>query len=227
MLTLKINRIHSMKKSILCALITLAFMPLSAQNLLNTAFDTNGPVGELLFNQNNSGDIVYSGVVEAPFSADTLLGLAREFFYRTANDGRGVKISDRFDGITMVASQVEIPVGAKLVAAPFAGAWVKAASTVKFNLIIDLRPGKFRYTLSGFQTDRWRIPGEGKDKGQSNLLHWHRINSLNKEMNKTKEKEKAEIEAMIEKEKESYKMEYEAVMDFIEKLKGFAIIPEF
>lgn len=202
-------------------------MPLSAQNLLNTAFDTNGPVGELLFDQNDSGDIIYSGVVEVPFSADTLLGLAREFFYRTANDGSGIKISDRFDGITMVGSRVEIPVGVKLVAAPFAGAWVKAASTVKFNLIIDLRPGKFRYTLSGFQTDRWRIPGEGKDKGQSNLLHWQRINSLNKEMTKTKEKEKAEIEAMIEKEKESYKMEYAAVMNFIERVKGFAVIEDF
>lgn len=227
LLTLEINRIHNMKKFILCVLITLAFMPLSAQNLLNTAFDTNGPVGELLFNQNDSGDIVYSGVVEAPFSADTLLGLAREFFYRMANDGSGIKISERFDGITMVGSQVEIPVGVKLVAAPFAGAWVKAASTVKFNLIIDLRPGKFRYTLSGFQTDRWRIPGEGKDKGQSNLLHWQRINSLNKEMAKTKGKEKEEIEAMIEKERESYKMEYAAVMNFIERVKGFAVIEDF
>ncbi len=74
---------------------------------------------------------------------------------------------------------------------------------------------------------RWRIPGEGKDKGQSNLLHWQRINSLNKEMTKTKEKEKAEIEAMIEKEKESYKMEYAAVRNFIERVKGFAVIEDF
>jgi hypothetical protein len=46
-------------------------------------------------------------------------------------------------------------------------------------------------------------------------------------MAKTKGKEKEEIEAMIEKEKESYKMEYAAVMNFIERVKGFAVIEDF
>ena len=32
---------------------------------------------------------------------------------------------------------------------------------------------------------------------------------------------------MIEKEKDSYQLEYNAVMDFIEALKGFATIEEF
>lgn len=216
-----------MKNLVFSSLLLLALLPLNAQNLLNTAFDTNGPVGSLLFNQNDEGEIVYSGVVQTEFSADTLFGLAREFFYRINKNDERIKVTSNIDGITMIACDVELNVGSRLVTAPFAGAWVKAASTVSFNLVIDIRPGKYRYTLSNFRTDRWRIPGEGKDKGQSNLLHWQRVNSLNKEKAKVKEKEKAEIEAMIDKESESYQMEYDAVMAFIERVKHFAVIEDF
>lgn len=216
-----------MKKLVICSILALILLPLNAQNLLNTAINTNGPVGELLFNQNDAGEIVYSGVILSEFSSDTLFGLAREFFYRINKNDDRTKVTGNFDGITMIACDVELKVGSRLVTAPFAGAWVKAGSTVSFNLVIDIRPGKYRYTLSNFITDRWRIPGEGKDKGQSNLIHWQRVNSLEKEMAKVKEKEKAEMEAMIEKEKESYQMEYDAVMAFIERIKGFAFIEDF
>ena len=53
------------------------------------------------------------------------------------------------------------------------------------------------------------------------------MNSLNNELSKVKEKERPEIQAMIEKEKESYQSEYDAVMAFIESLKGFATIEDF
>ena len=216
-----------MRKIALIILGVLLCMTSHSQNLLNTAFNTNGPVGELLFEQNDKGEIVYSGVVEVDFSSDTLFGLAREYFYRLDKSSDRIKISNQFDGITMVACDVELQVGSRLVVAPYAGAWVKAASTVSFNVVIDIRQGKFRYTLTNFITDRWRIPGEGKDRGQSNLLHWQRVNSLNNELSKVKEKERPEIQAMIEKEKESYQSEYDAVMAFIESLKGFATIEDF
>ena len=53
----------------------------NAQNLQHVAFDTNGPVGECLFPQNEDGDIVFSDIVECEFSADTIMGLAKEFIY--------------------------------------------------------------------------------------------------------------------------------------------------
>lgn len=216
----------------LCLSLTCLLAPVTfSQNLLNTAFDTNGPVGDLLFPQDEKGDIVYSEVIDAPFSADTIFGLSREFLYKIEKEGIG-KVSHRFDGTTMVACDIELPVGTDTLSVGVwnhgnIGVWLKAASTVNFNLVIDIRPGKYRYTLTHFITDRWRIPGDGKDKGPSNLIHWQRVNSLSKEMAKAKEKDKSEIEAMIEKEKMSYKLEHEAVLSFIEKMRCFAVIEDF
>ena len=151
------------------------------------------------------------------------MGLAREYLY-TLEKKYNARISDRFEGVTKVACDVELPVGTKYIDASWAGIIAKAASTVNFNLVIDIRPGKYRYTLTNFVTDRWRIPGEGKDKGQSNMIHWQRVNSLQKELEKARKKDKEELVTMIEKEKASYEGEYKAVMDFIEGLKTFAII---
>lgn len=216
----------------LCLALTCLLAPMTfSQNLLNTAFDTNGPTGDLLFPQDEKGNIVYSEVIDAPFSADTILGLSREFLYRIEKDGIG-KVSHQFDGTTMVACDIELPVGTDTLSIGVwnpgnIGVWLKAASTVNFNLVIDIRPGKYRYTLTHFITDRYRIPGEGKDKGPSNLIHWQRVNSLSKEMAKAKEKDKPEFELMIEKEKMIYKLEHEAVLSFIEKVRCFVVIEDF
>ena len=196
-----------------------------AQNVAHTAFSTNGPVGETLFSENENGDIVYTGIVETPYPADTVLGLAKEYLY-TIEKKYKARVGGRFEGVTKVACDVELPVGTRFVDASFAGTWAKAAATVSFNLVIDIRPGKYRYTLTNFETDRWRIPGEGKDKGPSNLIHWQRLNSLKKALEKAKKKDRDEIAGMIEKEKVSYEEEYKAVMNFVEGLKTFATISD-
>lgn len=121
----------------------------SAQNIAHTAFSTNGPVGEILFNENEDGDIVYTGIVETPYPADTVMGLAREYLY-TIEKKCNAHVGGRFEGVTKVACDVELPVGTRIIDAGFAGSWAKAASTVKFNLVIDIRPGKYRYTLTKF-----------------------------------------------------------------------------
>ena len=56
------------------------------------------------------------------------------------------------------------------------------------------------------------------------MIHWQRVNSLQKELEKARKKDKEEFATMIEKEKVSYEGEYKAVMDFIEGLKTFATI---
>lgn len=212
-----------MKRIILLALFLSVPLITDAQFISHTAFDTNGPIGECLFEQNENGEIIYTGIVETPFSADTVMGLAREYLY-TLEKKYNARISDRFEGVTKVACDVELPVGTKYIDASWAGIIAKAAATVNFNLVIDIRPGKYRYTLTNFVTDRWRIPGEGKDKGQSNMIHWQRVNSLQKELEKARKKDKEEIARMIEQENVSYQGEYRAVMDFIDGLNTFAII---
>lgn len=211
-------------KRLLISLFVFALpLTLWGQQISFTAFDTNGPMGDILFEQNENGEIIYTGIVETPFSADTILGLAREYLY-TLEKKYNARISDRFEGVTKVACDVELPVGTKYIDASWAGIIAKAAATVNFNLVIDIRPGKYRYTLTNFVTDRWRIPGEGKDKGQSNMIHWQRVNSLQKELEKARKKDKEEIARMIEQENVSYQGEYRAVMDFIDGLNNFAII---
>lgn len=202
--------------TLLFATIPLTFF---GQQISFTAFDTNGPMGDVLFEQNENGEIVYTGIVETLFSADTVLGLAREYLY-TIEKKYNARISDRFEGVTKVACDVELPVGTKYIDASWAGIIAKAAATVSFNVVIDIRPGKYRYTLTNFKTDRWRIKGEGKDNGPSNMIHWQRVNSIKKDV------PKKEAEKMIEQENVSYQGEYRAVMDFIEGLKNFAVISD-
>lgn len=214
-----------MKKFFFSALLVTLPLLASAQNLLNTAFDTNGPVGELLFDQNEKGEIVYSGVVESTFSADTLLGLAKEYLY-TMGKKYNAEIDDIFEGVTKVACDVELPIGQREVDAGFAGVFLKEAGTISFNLVIDIRPGKYRYTLTNFITDRWRIHGDGKDNGPSNMIHWQRVNSLTKEMNKSGKTRTKHYQEMIEQENIAYHMEHQAVMDFIEGLRTMAVIED-
>ncbi len=214
-----------MKRLITTLILSILPFVLLGQQVSFTAFDTNGPMGDILFEQNEDGEIIYTGIVETPFSADTVLGLAREYLY-TIEKKYDARISGRFEGVTKVACDVELPVGTKYIDASWAGIIAKAAATVNFNLVIDIRPGKYRYTLSNFVTDRWRIRGEGKDNGQSNMIHWQRVNSLKKEAKDMLGIRKKEFEKMIEQENASYEGEYRAVMDFIEGLETFAIISD-
>lgn len=69
-----------------------------AQNVAHTAFSTNGPVGETLFSENENGDIVYTGIVETPYPADTVLGLAKEYLY-TIEKKYKARVGGRFEGV--------------------------------------------------------------------------------------------------------------------------------
>ena len=64
-----------MKKLCLLTFISLITFTVGAQNLMNVAFDTNGPIGECLFPEE------YKVVVNTKYSADTIMGLAKEFLY--------------------------------------------------------------------------------------------------------------------------------------------------
>ena len=197
-----------MKRFFATSLFLFIGLSLMGQNLMNYAFDTNGPVGDVLFDQNDNGEIVYSGVVEVPFSADTLFGLAKEFLYDLEKKF-GAEVSDRFEGVTKVACDIELPVGTRFIDVGYVGVWGKAASTVSFNLVIDIRPGRYRYTLSRFVTDRWRV------------------NSRTKELAETRSaKKKEELSEMLERERMAYSGEYNAVMDFIHGLESFTSIDD-
>ena len=200
-----------------------------AQNLEHVAFDTNGAMGECLFPQDENGNIKFVGVVNCKMSPDTIMGLAKEFIYDLTKKYKA-KTSNVLEGITKVACDMELKIGKNYISVSVWGAnigtWERAASTIKFNLVIDIRDGKYRYTLSDFYTDRRRIPGEAKDQGPSNMIHWQRVNSLTKEMEKAKAKSKSQYQEQIDFENAMYKAEYAAVQDVITGLKTFTVIKD-
>lgn len=212
-----------MKKLIFSLLLAIAPFSMFGQPSSNDAkFDTNGPMGEVLFPENEVGDVVISEIIEAKFSSDTLKGLALEFL-NMMDQSNEISISKITEGVTKTSCRVSIEVGRRLWEnpAPFAPPIEKAKSVVDFNAILEFRDGKYRFTLSGFNTDRWRIRGDGEDQGPSNRIHWQRVNSITKDFRK-----KSTREQMISEENEAYLEEYNAVMSFVEKLKTFAVISD-
>lgn len=213
-----------MKKLLLLVILSLLSQFSFCQNANDAMFDTNGPMGDILFPENEKGDVVISEIVDAPFNSDTLKALAMEFLNLT-DQSKSINIFKIHEGITKITAHVDIKVGTRLWEnpAPFAPPIEKAKSTVDFSLLLEFRDGKYKFTLSNFNTDRWRIKGDGKDQGPSNRIHWQRINSINKDFKKAKTRNE-----MIEAEQIAYQDEYQAVLNFVDQLKSFATItPEF
>ena len=203
-------------------ILVLAILPIVgfSQSYHDAKFNTNGPMGDVLFPENEEGDVVISEVVLASFRADTLKALAMQFMDEMDRTDE-VNISKIDEGLTKISASVEVKEGTRYVAIPYGPAIKKARSVVDFTMVIDFRDGKYRFTLSNFNTDRWRIRGDGKDQGPSNRIHWQRVNSIKKDFIW-----KSTREEMIAEEEDAYAEEYKAVMAFVDKLRAFAVISD-
>lgn len=214
-------------KQLILFLFVLSLTSVNAQNLNDVAFDTNGPMGECLFPQDENGKTKFSGVIECPYRSDTIMGLAKEFIYDITKK-YDAKTKNHLEGITKVACDMELKVGKNYLSLNIGGldigTWERAASTIRFNLMIEIRDKKYRYTLSDFYTERRRIHGDAKEQGPPNMIHWQRVNSLNKEIASAKKKEREEKEKQVSFEKAQYQAEYAAVQDVIAGLKSMAVI---
>ena len=218
-----------MKKSILLFLLFFIMISAGAQNLNWRAFDTNGPMGDCLFPQNDKGEIVFSEVISCDMSAEMILGLAKEFIYDIEKRFKA-DCDIELEGVTKLACHIEMPVGKEyfsfgVFSSDNIATFERAHSEISFDMVIEIRKGQYRYTLNNFFTQRRRIPGEGKDDGPSNMIHWQRVNSLTKEMPK-KGKRRDEQLRMIEDEKATYQAEYNAVQDVVNGVRSFTEIDE-
>ena len=203
-----------MKRLFLLILFFISFGVISySQNLEITAISTKGPIGKNLFPEDSTGNISITGIVDIPYSADTIAALVYDYFYGVEKLNE-TKLTNKYKGFTKVGCDITLNVGKRIVDIPYAGHFLKAKSTISFSIVVDVRDGKFRYTLTNFLTKRWRISGDAKDQGPSNLIHWQRINCINKEHRaKT-------AEELVKEETNSYNAEYQSVMVFIEGLKN-------
>jgi|GEM_PF-1219119 hypothetical protein len=234
-----------------CLFSILILIPISvfSQVIDNISMDTNGPMGECLFKQDDKGNIIYSDVIQCNFKSDTIMGLAKEFLY-DAKKKYSLDTKDYLNGITKISCKIEMSVGNDTIdLKKFEGLTgvsmntiVRDASKISFLCTIEIRNYKYKYTLSDFCTKRRMIHGEGKSEGPSNIIHWQRINSLMKErapyaeklernkakyINKKLKEEIDEYDKQIALEKTNYQQEFDAVMNFIKGIRSFVQIKDF
>ena len=203
-------------------------------NALHIAYDTNGSVGDCLFPMDDEGNITLQEVVQTNISKDSTMMFVTEFLKNEdSKDGISVStpvvstVGNNIDG------DVEMNVGKELVEMPYAGMMERHVSQISFKVHVEVKDGRFRYTLTKFYTNRRTIHGEGKSEGPSNLIHWQRVNSLTKERDaydrehprKTSRVEGnlKEFDDQIAKEIKSYEGEYDAVHSFITELENCCV----
>lgn len=209
------------------------FGQVSSQNLLHYAVSTNGERGDCLFPEDETGNVVFSSVIDVPCSADSIMLIADDYISaQNVSDRCVVKNLSKTSRTSTYSIQLNI--GKQLWGVEYFGSplftFKRDASHVKFKCIIEARNGKYKYSLIDFETNRNTISGEAKNDGQPNVIHWQRVNSLTKEKNdyaskndpqKRKVKEVLfDFNSQIAYEACLYQAEYDATKRFEEGLKN-------
>ena len=213
-----------------------------AVNADHIAYDANGPIGDCLFPMDDEGNITLQEVVKTDISKDSTTLFVTEFLKNKDNeDGISVSTPVITSANSNITCDVEMNVGKELFEVPYAGMMERHVSQISFKVLIELKDGRFRYTLTDFYTNRRSIHGGAKSEGPSNLIHWQRVNSLTKERDeyeadniedKNSRKQKKvqgfmddmkEFNDQIAKEIKSYEDEFDAVQSFISGLKNCCI----
>ena len=177
-----------------------------------------------LFNEDENGNIEYKGEMRHNISLDEIKNHITLWMYDEKTE-KDISFDDLFDLNTILKCEVEIPVGKELFETPV-GFFPRTKSNVTCKLEIKYNDSIMTYRLYNFYTNRRMIRGEAKSEGQSNAIHWQRINSLQKEKleyegkNGRRAKENYdEIVRLIEDEMKQYQDEYDTVTLFMERLK--------
>lgn len=171
-----------MKKVILLIItITISFQVEYAQNMLHYALNSNGEKEWTLFPENANGEVVISSIVEAPFSADTIL-MAADSYITSLNAPGDCEVKTVTKSNIKNVYSVQLNVGKQLWAIELFGSPLfvinRDVSHVKFTCVIEARKGKYKYSLIDFETNRRTLSGEAKNDGQPNVIHWQRVNSI-------------------------------------------------
>ncbi len=216
-------------------------LTINAQSVLHFSFDTNGPMGECLFPQNENGEIVISEIVDADSVDAVTIGNIVISAIKEYASYNSMGISNEFNGNLSWSASINYPVNKQIVTHEVFGSpvssYLRDASKVLFTCKLEFRNGKFKYTLKDFITRRRQIHGEAKSNGPSNVIHWQRVNSLMKERQsyidgrqsyigdryKLTRRDREVIydyDEQIEYEKILYESEYRAVMDFVASVKS-------
>jgi len=181
------------------------------------AFDTNGPMGECLFPTNNQ----YQETFECDKTKSEIIeGVENCFTNLITSANFKCKINNVNNTGSIYTCNIQIYLGDVCVEVPFVGYINKQFSELEYDIKVEAKDNKYRVSFYNFHTDRMTLRGDAKSNGQSNLIHWQRINSLSKERAKTSRKKKiAEYDEMIAREEEYYKLEWQSVLKVMDALK--------
>lgn len=199
------------------------------------AYDANGPIGDCLFPMDDEGKITLQEIVKTEISKDSTTLFVTEFLKnKDIEDGVSVSTPVSSSVNSNITCDVEMNVGKELFEVPYAGMMERHVSQISFKVLVEVKEGRFRYTLTDFYTNRRTIHGEAKSEGPSNLIHWQRVNSLTNERDeydyRHKRKSKRvkqnlkEWDDQIAKEIKSYEGEYDAVQSFISDLENCCVL---
>ena len=192
------------------------FIYLLALLALNTGISFAQSSTDYFLPEDSNGKVFISGVVEVPYSADTIINLAKDFEEEICH-WKYCDTGDKYFGLSKISFITELGVGERVVDLGFVGEVTKPNSIVKFLLILEVKDGKYRYTMTDFNTERWRIRGDGPDDGPSNEMHRQRVACINGYPKKYKGFTREEY---LAEEENSLKAEYEAVMKFVKEVEN-------
>jgi hypothetical protein len=199
----------------------------SQENIQHRAFYKTDKE-KVLFPENENRNIILTDIVESPYMADTIYRNIKDWVKEYEIEFEG-DVDDLLDITGKFKFRAEVPVGTEFFSTPV-GYFPRSSSEIEFTICIEYKDYRFKYTLDNFYTKRRMIRGEAKSEGQSNMIHFQRINSLLNEKEayrkeketewRTKKIEEAneklkEYDMIIENEKKQYKLEYQTVLKII------------
>lgn len=154
-----------------------------AQNSLYYAWTTNGNTGNKLFPEVNN-EVIISNIIITDCSPEEIFESLEDLVgYINLKKDRSLKLVSKSKSRAIYSG--EFSFGTQNWGIDFWGTPLfnvnKSATKVKFILSIEAIQGKFKYSLTDFETNRNTIKGEAKNDGQPNVIHWQRVNSLIKE----------------------------------------------
>ena len=184
--------------------------------------DTNGEKGECLFHEDANGFAEYKAVI--PFNAPADEALANvEAWARSL--GMGVEKKNLTSGNNIVSFEGKVDINEDLslfrvMVGDSARYYAKAESQLYFNCIIEVREGRLRILFNDILSEKESILGNYiESEGPVNDLHWNRLNGIQQQQAKARNKNAKKFTKAINFENKLYNIEYQLIADIAQSLR--------
>lgn len=175
-------------RSIAVSILALSCFVVNAQNLMHYTTSPEGEMFVKLFPEND-GLVQYEYSTETDLSSDDILDNVEEVINKLSAT-RNYEFDLQNSGRRSLSYKVEIAYGQQPLSLYPVFVFNRRATKVKFQCNIYVRNGKYKFSLTNFETNRNTIRGNAKNDGDPNIIQWQRVNSLLRERNEEMESRK-------------------------------------